>query len=121
MSEKPNVPTVAFTTASEDQVKERTKQAPDFKTVYFNHTRIAPSFYDVRVFFGQSSVTPKGEQTFEEQLCVVLAPELAKNIAELLIRSMQKYETIFGKIRSMPVSPGSPAQSASGTTKRKKK
>jgi hypothetical protein len=85
---------------SEKEMRERIKQSPAFRTDYYNHSRIAPSFFDVRIFLGQSSITPSGEQLFEESQCVILSAECAKVIANGLVQAISVYEKTFGPIRT---------------------
>lgn len=116
MAEKAEKP--QYIRPTEEEVRERTTKASTFQTLYANQVRLAPSFYDIRVFFGQSSVTPKNEQTFEDHLAVVLSPECAKAFLNNLLLSVQKYEEVFGKIRDLP-SP-EPTPTNTHTSKRKR-
>jgi hypothetical protein len=120
MSKTPITTVSSVVNVTPEQVREQTRPSTDFKSAYFNQARVAPSFYDVRIFFGQSSVSPKGEQTFEEQFCAILSPECAKAIAEVLNTTLQKYEEVFGKFRIAPAPPKPTAQNGSSTVKAKK-
>jgi hypothetical protein len=84
-----------------EEITERV-QSDHVPIVYYNYVRTAASFFDMRLFFGQSSVTPKSEQTFEEQLCVACTPEFAKTLRDNLIQVVEKYEKTFGEIRKAP-------------------
>jgi uncharacterized protein DUF3467 len=103
-----------------EQIKERTK-SENVPILYFNYTRTAASFFDVRLFFGQGSVTPKGEQTFEEQLCVVCTPEFAKTLRDNLTLAVEKYEQTFGTVRATPSAAQVQAVNAKPSKKNTKK
>ncbi len=102
---------------SEEQIKERIRMAPAMPIVYANHSRIAPSFYDFRLFLGQLNISPTNEQTVEEKICVVFAPECAKAVGEALLKAVSQYETLFGPLRTPP----NPPQLQNGQKPRKKK
>jgi Protein of unknown function (DUF3467) len=85
-----------------EEVAKRTKQVENLETRYFNHARVAGSFMDMRVFFGEQSVTAAGEVTFIERLCVAMSPEFALIFLQLFAAQMAQYENIFGKIRRPP-------------------
>jgi hypothetical protein len=121
MDERSDKSKPAFIRPTEEQMRDKTTQAGTFQTLYANQVRLAPSFYDIRVFFGQSSMTPKGEQTFEEQVAVVMSPECAKALVTNLLIAVQKYEELFGNIRSLPNLTESSSVIESGVSKRTKK
>ena len=109
-----------FTVLTEEQVKESIRQIDEMPILYANHSRIAPSFFDLRVFFGQLDVSPTGKQSVMEKLCVVLSPECAKLIADGLLKALGQYENLFGKLRTPPSLP-TPAQSQETSTRKRKK
>ncbi|MGB7284357.1 MAG: DUF3467 domain-containing protein [Candidatus Acidiferrum sp.] len=84
-----------------EDIRERT-QSDRVPILYYNYVRVAASFFDIRLFLGQGNVTPKGEQTFEEQICVTCSPEFAKTLRDNLNNAVQKYEQMFGEIKSVP-------------------
>jgi Protein of unknown function (DUF3467) len=90
---------------SEQEVRQKIKQSPDFKFIYANHSRVASSFYDLRVFLGQSNITPTGQITIEEDICIIMSPEGAKGFAENLLKTLLQYEQTFGKTREMVAQP----------------
>jgi hypothetical protein len=95
-------PEPTFKVYTEQQVKDLTTQIPGMGTFYVNHARIAPGFYDVRLFMGQSSVSPTGEQIVQEHLSVILSPECAKMLADALAKSMNQFVNLFGALREPP-------------------
>ena len=84
-----------------EQVVERT-QSQNVQMAYYNYVRVAASFYDMRLFFGQGNVDPQGNQMFHEQTCVVFSPEFAKILRDNLVQAVEKYESAFGEIKSQP-------------------
>jgi len=86
---------------SDEEMRRRIKFTPDFKFVYSNHSRIASSFYDIRIFLGQSNITPVSEVTVEEEVCAIMSPEAAKAFAENLMGTILQYERSFGTLRNM--------------------
>ena len=86
---------------SQEETARRTKQADSIESIYVSHARIAAGFLDVRIFFGEQSVTPTGVPTFTEEVCLVMTPEFAKILSGLLASQLAGYEKIFG-IRTPP-------------------
>ena len=67
-----------------EQVRDAIVQIPNLPVMYFNHSRIASSNFDLRIFFGQINITAKNQQSIVEQLCVIMTPEFAKMFMETL-------------------------------------
>jgi len=122
--EKKNAPIVTEVPAlTPEQMMAITKQIQNLPLMYFNHARIAVSNFDMRVFFGVGSITAQNEQSVQEQLCVVLTPEFAKNFAGALTTSLERYEKTFGQIRIPklpPVALQSPTETKAHSKKSKK-
>jgi hypothetical protein len=109
-----------------EQVAELTTQAAQMPLMYFNYARTAASFYDLRIFFGQVNVSPKGQPSFEEQLCVAMTVEFAKTLRDNLSTTIGLYEQKFGTLRQPPMTPPSatvvtPPATAPEANGRKKK
>ncbi|MGH9758196.1 MAG: DUF3467 domain-containing protein [Candidatus Acidiferrales bacterium] len=85
-----------------EDIARKTARSVDFEDHYFNHARVATGFLDVRIFLGQQSVTPTGEFTVTEQMCVIMTPEFAKILLQLFTGQMAYFESLFGKIRNAP-------------------
>jgi Protein of unknown function (DUF3467) len=100
-----------LTTPSSEEVAKMTKQVEGMGTLYSNHARIAAGAFDVRIFFGEQNITPTGQTTFTEKLCVVIAPEFAKMFLSLLTNQVNSFEVIFGGLRP-PVKAGPELQAA---------
>jgi hypothetical protein len=111
-------PEISFLT--EQQLKERIHQIPGMPVFYANHSRIAPSFFDVRVFLGQLNVDAMGEQGIQEHLCLILTPECTKLIAEGLLKALEQYQRLFGQLRNPPQLPLSASTGKEKKNKRSK-
>jgi hypothetical protein len=98
-----NEPT--FQALTPEELLKRIHQKEGMPTLYVSHSRIVPSFFDLRLFLGQQNVSPQGEQTIEEQVCIVMTPECAKLIADGILASLDKFQKAFGQIRSLPGQP----------------
>jgi len=92
----------AATILTSEQILQLITQSQDFRTEYFNHARVATTYTDLRIFFGDHSLTAQGQQSFVEQLCIVMSPEFAKTLSDLLVTILNQYEGMFGKIRPSP-------------------
>lgn len=88
-----------------EQVAALTTQSPQMPLMYFNYSRTAASFYDLRLFFGQGHISAQGQQGFVEQLCVVMSIEFARTLRDNLTTTIDMYEEAFGKLRTEPVVP----------------
>jgi len=92
---------ISFAISPEEAMK-RIKQVENMPTVYFNHVRVAAGFLDIRLFMGEASVTPTGEPTFVEKMCVALTPEFAIQLLNLLAQQLGQYQVLFGNFRPQP-------------------
>jgi len=84
-----------------EEVAEITIQDPNIPTVYFNHARVAAGLLDVRIFLGEQTVSPIGQVSFTEKLCIAMSPEFAQIFLGLFAKQLMHYEKIFGKIRQV--------------------
>src|SRR5262249_10853414 len=81
-------------------------------SVYANHVNPTISFSEIRIYLSEvlpreveaivpdkpSSIAP----AIQPKMCIVLTPEFAKNVAQTLSRSLEKYEELFGPLRPQP-------------------
>lgn len=110
--EKAQVAQVAVLTP--EQVRERTISG-QMPLMYFNYARVATSFFDVRIYFGQGNISPTGEHKFQEELCVACSLEFARQIRDNISSQIAAYEERFGALRKPPTLP---APTSNGGTKR---
>ncbi len=88
----------------------RVIQAPNLVTMYANNSRVAMSFWDIRLYFMEAlPETPastaragEGGANLVERLCVIMTPEYVKALAEGLTQAVKDYEESFGKLRLKP-------------------
>jgi|ERR1700719_4187367 len=86
-----------------EEVAKMTKQVENIPTVYFNHARVAAGFLDFRIFFGEQTVSPTGQVSFKESLCVAMTPEFANLFYTLLGQQIVAFQKLFGGFRAMPL------------------
>jgi hypothetical protein len=84
---------------SPEEMARNTKIAPEFRTEFSNHIRIAMSETDIRFVFGESLPTSSGEIIVTERFGVALAPQHAKGLLSSLARLIGEYEKAFGTIK----------------------
>jgi hypothetical protein len=89
---------------TEEEIKKRILVAQNMPTFYASHVRIVPSFFDIRMSFGQMNVTPTGEQSIQEQMALLVSPECAQTIVDALTIALTQYQATFGAIRK-PTAP----------------
>lgn len=83
------------------------------QSVYSNHALVSLSYNDVRVYLGELSpselilqptqanyaeITPR----YDPKFCLVLSPEFARQLANAISSSVDKYESVFGNLRTEP-------------------
>ena len=106
---KPPLPFISSLGLTEQQIKEMTVQADPLSMAYVNHCRLTIAFTEIRLFFGQNTINALGQPKFTEDFCVVLAPEFARVLADILAPGLNMYEEKFGKLRPKPTPPSAPA------------
>lgn len=77
--------------------------SPSHVTIYSNSAAIGMSFFDFRLAFGEThpESTPQ-KVVINNSATVIMTPEHAKRLANVLGKNVQQYEERFGKIREMP-------------------
>ncbi|MBS1842734.1 MAG: DUF3467 domain-containing protein [Acidobacteria bacterium] len=76
-----------------------TTRSPDFKTLYVNGARTAVTPYDIRVIFSALNDNSEQEPYSEEQISIVVSPQLAKVLQELWTKAVENYEKNWGTIQ----------------------
>jgi hypothetical protein len=112
------IKTIKVPDLTPEQVRDRTTQSLQMPMMYFNYVRVAGSFFDIRMFFGQGTVNASGQQAFNEELCVACSVEFARILRDNLTTQIESYEKRFGAIRTPPVV-RTPASHTNGKKKHK--
>lgn len=87
----------------------------ELPSLYCNNARVLISYNDVRIYFGETVAVPRGPlfltpgevtqsqaDTAMERICLVISPEFARALYEVLGESIEKFEARFGKLRPKP-------------------
>lgn len=83
------------------RVHER-KKAADHITIYANNAQIVANFWDLRLSFGEIMEANEKSLVTEDKVTVIMSPQLAKQLAAILIDNVQKYEGQFGELPKVP-------------------
>ena len=98
-----------------EETRKRTKISDEFFTVFSNHTRVAVSQTDLRMFFGETYPTAVGDTVITEVIGIVMTPQQAKAVLNLLAGTLAAYEKTFGEIKpptGFPTQPMTAVQDA---------
>lgn len=71
---------------------------PDARTIYVDSTRMALSPWDIRFHFGLLKEKEQGIVVDEEQAVVIMSPQHAKAVLDVLKSNIEKWEAAHGKI-----------------------
>jgi hypothetical protein len=113
------MPPGEITNLTSEQVKEHTVSG-QMPMMYFNYARVASSFFDMRIFFGSGNITPKSEHTFQEELCVAISLEFARQLRDNISSQLEAYEKNFGKLRSVPTRTETTIDKPNGTKRKER-
>ena len=86
----------------QEQLDTKMGQVSDAPILYVNTTRIASSFFDIQMHLGETIQTSSSEELTRARVIVVMTPEHAKALADLLMKTLDDYEAQFGKLRRLP-------------------
>jgi hypothetical protein len=84
--------------------------------VYANNARVSVTYNDVKVYFADALALEPGQQLLlsqgeaqsnsaallMERVCLILSPEFARSLQEVLGTAVEMYEQKFGKLRPKP-------------------
>lgn len=96
------------------------KQTAAFSTqgvinIYANVASVTLSFHDMRIYLAEVKPTEVeiktipdkemklGQATVSPLACVIINPEFARSLKDALTMAIEKYEGLFGPLRSEPV------------------
>jgi hypothetical protein len=85
--------------------KVEVTKSPEFRSVYINNVAIQVSPLDFRFVLGEAT-TEDDKLRIEQKLSVVMSPQEAKLVRDILNGNVQHYERLYGEIH-LPV-PGPP-------------
>lgn len=88
-----------------DKLKNRPRErvrSENFVSRYSNSLNIEVSFSDFKFFFGEILEATEEKLKVEEYISVIVTPEEARSIADLLLKQVKLYEATFGPIRRPP-------------------
>jgi hypothetical protein len=86
----------------QEQLDAQMGQVSDAPILYVNTTRIASSFFDIQMHLGETIQTSNMEELTRARVIVVMTPEHAKALADLLTKTLDDYEVQFGQLRRLP-------------------
>jgi len=86
----------------QEQLAAKMGQISDAPILYVNTTRISSAFFDIQMHFGETIQTSNLEEITRARVIVVMTPEHAKALADLLTKTLDDYEVQFGKLRRLP-------------------
>lgn len=89
-------------------VQPTVKQSPDYRERYANSVQLRASLYDFFLQFGIVSQVAPDTVMIENFQGILLSPQQAKALANVLQQNIQQYEATFGEIRLEPKSGASP-------------
>jgi hypothetical protein len=72
-------------------------RADKFTKIYANNAQVESSIWDVRLTFGDMTVS-EGKANVEQLVTIVMSPQLAKALANVLTNNIAKYEQEIGAI-----------------------
>jgi hypothetical protein len=67
------------------------------------------TFNDFTVYFGELVEATPEKLVTKDKAAVIMGPEEAKSVVEVLARQIEQYEAMFGPIRRIPTSAKTPA------------
>ena len=88
-----------------EKLKQRPKtrsQGDNFISVYANSTNIEVTFNDFKLFFGEILEATEEKLVTEDRVVVLMTPEQARLVSNLLVEQLEKYEAVYGAIRKPP-------------------
>ncbi|MEQ1947594.1 MAG: DUF3467 domain-containing protein [Bryobacteraceae bacterium] len=79
----------------------------DYRENYANSVQVRASLWDFVLQFGVLNQTAPDAVNIQNFQGIILSPQQAKALANLLQQNVSQYESTFGEIRLEPKAPGS--------------
>jgi hypothetical protein len=101
-----------------DSIKEQKKgkrfDAENVTSVYCNAAGVTMSLHDIKIFLAEISPKEVSLEKIQEKpketesvafpkICIVVSPEFARSLRDVLSSTIGKYESQFGQLRANPV------------------
>lgn len=75
---------------------------PNLATIYVNAANVTLGALEMRLYLAETAPNLNDSGiTATDRVCVLMAPEFCKFMAERLLKSMEQYEKAFGKLRDV--------------------
>jgi len=92
---------VARSAPKEQEQELETVRSPNFLKIYVNSAQIEASIWDFRLIFGEMTQS-SGKLLVEQSLAVIMSPQHAKALLNILASNLQEYEKKVGQINLPP-------------------
>jgi flagellar protein FlaG len=77
-------------------------QAPDYRESYANNVQVRVSVWDFQLVFGLASSDSPDKVTIRNHQAIILSPQQAKALWNLLGQNLAQYEQTFGVLNLEP-------------------
>lgn len=94
--------------AETKDVTFQTARAENFKTVYANSAQMEVNTWDFTFIFGKVRLGSTPIPVIDQELAVVMSPQHAKVMLDVLAREVKRYEDILGEIHVEPKTTAAP-------------
>jgi flagellar protein FlaG len=94
--------------ANQQQPHVNLVQTPDYRETYSNSVQVRVSVWDFQLVFGIASSEAPDQVTIRNHQAILLSPQQAKALFNVLREHVQQYEQAFGTINLEPQSQGFP-------------
>ncbi len=83
-------------------------KSPDSRIFYSNNATVVATQWDIHVYFGQVRESEPGKMIADESIGIIMTPEHAVALSNILKHALEQYEASNGKIREIkPLGPPS--------------
>jgi flagellar protein FlaG len=79
-------------------------QTPDFRESYANSVQVRVSVWDFQLVFGLATSDAPDQVTIRNHTAIILSPQQAKALCNMLVQNMAQYEHAFGALNLEPQS-----------------
>ena len=79
-------------------------QTADFRESYANSVQVRVSVWDFQLVFGMAASEAPDQVTIRSHTAIILSPQQAKALCNMLVQNMAQYEHAFGALNLEPQS-----------------